>query len=447
MKTPLPFLDELKNFSGMRKVFAPRNLYATARRSGFLQRSRKLAAPAFMHLCVFFTAGHAYPTLEQMRAELRCRFGIRMSKGSLCERFSGSAVAFMREVFGQALREASLRGTFAGLGGFTDVVVADSTSLELDPRCAGTLRGSGGGASQAAAKFQWTLGLLSGLTYGAELLPGRRSDNAHRLAGIVPGALYLFDTAYVCPDNLEAVAKGGAWFVCRIRYGTALFHPDGRPVAGRALDRLVRRMRPGQYVDMDVLAYQGRIVPVRLVLCKLALEVADAIRKNLTTDKQKKRKRISEGRLAFCSVNAHLTNIGRDRMPAASLRSAYRLRWQVEVLFKALKSGMGIDKVRNIGPERFQCMFYGRLVRMLLTTRVFYVAKVACWNLRRREISEIKGLGYLHDNLTDLREWIVTKRRKNAQAIRKIWLALAETCLKDHKKGDSLPLDIIEAYA
>ena len=52
------------------------------------------------------------------------------------------------------------------------------------------------------------------------------------------------------------------------------------------LDRLVRRMGPGQTLELEVLLFKGSKIPMRLVLHKLPLHVGERIRQEMKTDKQ-----------------------------------------------------------------------------------------------------------------------------------------------------------------
>lgn len=448
MKAPLPLLDEFRNSSELKKFLRPKNLHRIAREVGFIARSRKLTASAFLGICTFFPKPSSYPTLEAMCAELACSYRIHMRPESLWERFGPDAVAFMKEVLAQALKvEFGQRFGLEGLSDFAEIFVMDSTSIHLDEKCAAEFRGSGGVAGAAAAKVQFCIGLLGGSVQELDLHHGTRSDAGHRVRNVVYNALYLFDLGYFCAENFKAIIEGGGWFISRLRYDASLFHPDGRPITREGLDRMVAKLKPGKTLDMDVLVFQKARIPVRLVLTKLKPALGDQIRDKLIKQKGRKGERLSPGRLAFCHVNAFITNIPQEKMPADKLRAVYSLRWQVEIMFKCWKSGLGLDKVRNVGPWQFQCILYGGLLRMLLCQRIFWKAKTVCWKLKGVELSELKGMRYLQESIDKAREWMVTKKRKNASFLSEIWKKLTKSCVKHRKKADLSPFETIQFYA
>jgi hypothetical protein len=170
--------------------------------------------------------------------------------------------------------------------------------------------------------------IIPAMVYELFLLEGVESDNGHRFKDIVANALYLFDLGYFGADNFKAVMDDGAWFLSRYKYGTSLYLEDGRPISKQSLDRLVGMLKPGQTLDMPVLL-SGQKVPVRLVLHKLPKALGDEIRRKLKADKQKKCKDMSAKRMAFCDVNAYITNLTKEQLPTKKMRETYGLRWQV----------------------------------------------------------------------------------------------------------------------
>ena len=49
----------------------------------------------------------------------------------------------------------------------------------------------------------------------------------------------------------------------------------------------------------------------------------------------------------------------------------YRIRWQIELIFKTWKGCFEIDKMNNIGEDYFTCIFCGKLILITLMTALF----------------------------------------------------------------------------
>jgi hypothetical protein len=61
-----------------------------------------------------------------------------------------------------------------------------------------------------------------------------------------------------------------------------------------------------------------------------------------------------------------LTSIPSDRASAMEVLGAYRLRWQIELAFKRLKSGLGMDRVLARDPAMARSWLLAHLILALL---------------------------------------------------------------------------------
>ena len=437
-------LSECKQFRFYESIFFASHLDFLAKQTSFIIRSRKLSASAFALLCCFLPCSGSYPSLDQMTGALLTHWKIRMSKSGLHERFTESAVRFIQGVFREVVANDLKTSTVGSLlTAFKDVIVLDSTVVNLSDQCAGLFAGFGGGAAVSSAKIQFNMGLISGKIWDMRLLQGRSTDISYRLGNILPEALYLFDLGYSCADNFQAIAQNGAWFLTRYKYKTTLYRPNGQPISQKALLRLVRRMRPGSRIDMNVLMGAKARTPCRLVLEKLPAEVAGQIRHKLLTDKQKKCKNLSQERLSFCNVSAFITNLDRTQLPAAQIRSVYGIRWQIEILFKTWKSFIKIDQTRNIGPFQFQCCLYGAFIRIVISMRIFHLLKLDHWKTHREELSELKAMNYL-DTLKPLfAQWLFFSSLQLTNLLKQILLVVPHSCKKEAKKKGKTTFDLL----
>lgn len=441
MSNPLQPLSEYKEYARYEAIFQPENLDRLSASHQLLQRKRKLSALMLAHLCTFTQSTRCYPSLDEMRGELMRLWQVCLSRSSLFDRFCAPLVLFMRALFQQVL-EVEIRRRFdlSLYKLFVDIVVLDSTVINLDEKCSNWFKGCGGGASGSSSKIQFNLGLLRGEIQQIGLKAGNESDSAYRIVDGITGVLYLFDLGYLCAENLKALISAGAYFLTRYKYDTRLWHPDGRTIHPKAIDRLVRRLKPGQFIDIPVLMGHKARIPLRWVLVKLPQEVGDQIRRKLKTDKQKKCKNLSEKRLAFCDVNAYITNLTPEQVPALWLRRLYAIRWQVEILFKTWKSGLNLDQVRQIGPYQFQACLYGGLIRMVIALKIFFHAKSCAWNEKQIELSEIKAFNLLNARKHDFAQWICFKQIHPDTLLREICAILIFACAKETRKKQHPPL-------
>ena len=68
---------------------------------------------------------------------------------------------------------------------------------------------------------------------------------------------------------------------------------------------------------------------------------------------------------------------------------AYSLRWQVELVFRAWKSGLPLATVTTTTKYSTLCYLYGRMLLILLTSALSSPLRVSVWQ-QRRELSLFK---------------------------------------------------------
>jgi transposase len=62
----------------------------------------------------------------------------------------------------------------------------------------------------------------------------------------------------------------------------------------------------------------------------------------------------------------YLTSVGRDVLSIDDLVEAYRLRWYVELFFKQLKSGAGLDAIRAVKPSAVAALVFAKVIVLCL---------------------------------------------------------------------------------
>ena len=175
------------------------------------------------------------------------------------------------------------------------------------------------------------------------------------------GDLVLRDLGYFTLASFKAIAARGAFFLTRLRYGVILFSPQ----SADPLD-LARMLRPGQALDIEVLLGQREKLPVRLLAFPLPEAAANERRRKARANRDKRLSH-SEAYLYLLGWNLFLSNASKDRLALATAAKLYRLRWRVEILFKAWKSHLGLGHVSKLGRRQVEVLVYGLLLFAVLT--------------------------------------------------------------------------------
>ena len=89
---------------------------------------------------------------------------------------------------------------------------------------------------------------------------------------------------------------------------------------------------------------QARLLPLRLIVVPLPPDKAEAIRLRLKRKASKRQEQIDPRSLIAAGFMVLVTSLP-DDIPADQICTVYRLRWQIELAFKRLKSLLHIDRL------------------------------------------------------------------------------------------------------
>ena len=98
-------------------------------------------------------------------------------------------------------------------------------------------------------------------------------------------------------------------------------------------------------IGVQALVCQGVTMPIRLIVLRKSPEAAEATRKTLRTQASRKQKTLNPRSLVAAEFMIIGTSLPVKGYPAGEILAAYRLRWQIELAFKRLKSLLRIDKL------------------------------------------------------------------------------------------------------
>jgi hypothetical protein len=340
-----------------------------AKEAKLIQRKRKVTAPAFAQGLVFAWMGNPLSTGDELIVAL-ARAGIDMKEQSLDDRFTPEAAEFFRLLLNAALRKVIATYPHAKtlLCLFEGVFLLDSTTISLPAALAGLFPGCGGTndapACQAAMKVMVRYEVGSGVIEGLSLHPGRTSDVKTELhqADLPPGALRLADMGFFDLDVLRDYDAKRAYFITRPLANTVIYDERGR--RWRLARYLGRKM--GDRVDTNVWVGAGRQLRCRLLAIRAPVEVVEKRRKQAREQAVSHGNAVSEDKLELCGWTVFLTNVPGWMLSLQEVWVLYRVRWQIELLFKLWKSDGKIDESRSTKPYRVLCEVYAKLLGMVV---------------------------------------------------------------------------------
>ena len=225
-------------------------------------------------------------------------------------------------------------------------------------------------SSPGSGKGDWRLhadyDLAAGRFIGFELSDRHGSESLERFEP-APGDLFVADRYYAKAAQLAHVVEHGAAFLVRRGLTSCrLQHQDGR-----ALDvgALLKSLTPDETLDLPVLVPVPGRAPLRarLIIRHIGQQAAAQARRRARRKAAKNGQTASEKRLKAAEYVMLLTSLPADQASAEQLLQIYRLRWQIELAFKRLKSLMGLKDLLAKEPRLVRSCLYAKLILALIT--------------------------------------------------------------------------------
>ena len=117
--------------------------------------------------------------------------------------------------------------------------------------------------------------------------------------------------------------------------------------------------------------------PVRghLVAARLDGNKAAERKRKLRAQRRKEGRRASRRELTLCEWVVVFTNVEGQILSAPQLTEIYRARWMIEIFFKGLKSGQGLEKwsCHRTNSHTLECLGYAHLTVGVLSLNLWRV--------------------------------------------------------------------------
>lgn len=172
------------------------------------------------------------------------------------------------------------------------------------------------------------------------------------------------------PECIRALALGEADYIVRVHWrGLHWLTAEGKRFDMMDFLRGLDRARHGETTVMIGNAgnkKSGAPFPARLIALPLPPEKALISKTRLLSDNRRKGRVVQAETLEAAGHVLLLTSLPEDEYPAEQVADCYRLRWQIELAFKRLKSLLHLDALRAKEPELARAWIFSHLLAAFL---------------------------------------------------------------------------------
>ena len=310
----------------IKRVFSTQELNGLGKEVGYCQRKRVVTPFRLLLTLVWSLGGGKVTTLADMQRSFNALFGKRLAYKPFHNQLSKRGFAqFMRACVERLLEKLVLNVLKVKEGQafseFRRIVIQEGSSFAVKDSLSDVFPGRFRRVSPAAVELHVSMDLLSEALEHVTLTPDTFSERTELPdPESLSECLLLADRGYFSLAYVAEMLKAGASFVLRTKtnINPRVLNAYGgesqrlRRLCGKPLQKVVERLPKKTPIDLDVCWQNAQ----HHLCCRLMVDYNPKTRE----------------------FRYLLTNLPRTRYAPEQIGLAYKLRWQIELLFKEWKS-------------------------------------------------------------------------------------------------------------
>jgi hypothetical protein len=215
-----------------------------------------------------------------------------------------------------------------------------------------------------------------------ELTPVQGENTGEKLGRFAfhAGELVLADAGYSNPPGVAAVVGQGADICVRLNR-SSLPLSDERGRRFPLLSKIRKLRRAGETAEWRVYTRFGdRWITGRLCGIRKSEEAVRRAERKLARKQQKGKGKVTPEKREYACYVLVFTTLPPSRATAAQVLECYRLRWQIELTFKRLKTVVQLGHIPKHDDQSSRAWLYGKLFVALLSQKLARVGSaVSPW--------------------------------------------------------------------
>ncbi len=214
---------------------------------------------------------------------------------------------------------------------------------------------------------------LSSLKCNEITITGKEKGESFKNFEIHEGDLWIGDRAYAKAPGIAHVLSHGGDVLARMGWNALQLYEE----QGQKFDlfRHLRRLKPHEVGDWPVfIAHEKGFIAGRICAVRKSVSAANKERKRILKESSRRGRQTRPQTLEAAGYTFMFTTLDRS-ISAEIVVTIFRTRWQIELLFKRLKSLLGLGHLHNKNPESAKAWLYGKLLAACLMEALVVVSE------------------------------------------------------------------------
>jgi IS4 transposase len=380
----------------LEQLLPPDQIRELAKKTSFIERDRVIDPVAWVWNMVLGFGVKVQRTLASLKRSYNSRANAHLSDGSWFERFTPEQADFMKanvrlamsQMAGEANNSLNER-----LKMFDDILIQDSTVIRLHKALAKKWPPTRTRTVAAGVKVAM---LISAVANGPRSIAihGERTAEIKtiRVGPWIKNRILLMDLGFSKFQLYARIVENGGYFVSRLKdNGNPLFLSSFKVHRGASIDLAGKRWN-------DVKDKVMREV--------LDAEVEVALKRRKYAGKQSldtlKLRMVAVFNPEAGQYHAYLTNIPHDVLCAEDIAALYRVRWEIELVFKELKSRYSLDTIKTTKAFIVEGLIWTAILTMLVSRRLYHLLKDSAPPEKVARYTQLRWANTFAETATDL---------------------------------------------
>jgi len=316
-----------------------------AQEKGALTRSRKIknATDLLKVLLLYLTVGGSFGKTSAM---LKLTEEISLNKNALRERITKS-VDWMKWLCENICRNAGLVVTKPKWLKNRRICLIDATDEAIN------------GSKNADYRLHYMMELFSFDTLEMHLTQAKIGEKLTHFKQFQKSDIVIGDRAYGSIKSIEYLQSLGVDFILRIKSNAFNFYDKNGNKAD--LESYLSGMTEGSAMTVKLYYKIGnQFKPIRIcAFAKNEEQQQKSLRHTKKSNRKKMRGKVSERQAFYSKFVVVATSLSYSKEKIMEL---YKMRWQIELLFKRFKSIFNYDEMNSRTDSSIKAWFYGKLL-------------------------------------------------------------------------------------
>lgn len=399
-------------------IFSEENLQKIAGQCGFYKKKSNFTPAMFFDMLLYCASQVDACSLGQASTMVSDTYGLDISKQGIDDRFNKDSIVFIKEVLKESL-EKQLGKVISPdfLGKFQRVLIKDGTRFNLPDRLNHYYKGSGGskGSSNAALCIQFEYDARSGKIVTLDITSSTRNDFTdakETIEKVQKGDLVLRDLGYYSLPTLSKFDSAGAFFLSRLGAKTNIYLTSQENEL--SFKELYTEMVRKKIFRTEINIHAGKTerLPLRLILELVPDGVYQKRLRKIEKENKSAGYTTSEDYKARCRFNLFISNVKPEDLNTEQLLVLYKLRWQIELIFKNWKSICKIDEIQPMKYERFTCLLQAKLILIVINLQIIWNLNHYYYSTKEKVLSMVKCFKTMQRNYETMLNVIKRKRKE-----------------------------------